>query len=566
MEQDRKLVRPPFDSDGNVVWTTEEKPMKRKALRWWLLLIPLGLICVIGLGTLLYRSSQRKTPQELCRAALRDAFEESVGYREPMMKVMHIEELAEYLRDKPTDVGIGIQLRSTDMTPADIGMEDLLGDIRFSEFNGMGFAFVNSYDDEAYSLDVRFAVSALTLSVLQLRYGSGELQIASPKILKSVLTVPLADAPAQWKQSAAWSLLSDADRETAQKVVELGFGYGKRALTIGRTFRDAIVAAYPGGASEIDRMVDAIRYEQLKDEKGKEVTERLIVGNEKVPCYIFRIDTDEDMFREIADKLSGILQSLAGSIAIGSDGDHNNSENKGEAAGSSLAAGIAAEKGKLSWRLAPQPDGGNGIEVLAYVTKEGELAQLTAEVHGFLGEKPANLVLKLKCLGADDPQDKLQLTINGDIGGEEFELSAKKTITSNTRSVVSKSFDITLKMPGMDQIGLSGTASYSIAAGLFNWTANVTDRGKTLGTLTLNADCNFKSGWEMDISNLTYRDRATDKYVTLYGQLKVTPSRYGVLSPEGEKVPLLTMSEEKAKEVLEQGKSQVQWYINQLFH
>ena len=72
--------------------------------------------------------------------------------------------------------------------------------------------------------------------------------------------------------------------------------------------------------------------------------------------------------------------------------------------------------------------------------------------------------------------------------------------------------------------------------------------------------------WQMDISNLTYRDRATDKHVTMYGQLKVTPSRNGVLSPEGEKVPLLTMSEEKAKEILEQGKSQVQWYINQLFN
>ena len=565
MEQDRKLVRPPFDSDGNVVWTTEEKPMKKKALRRWLLLIPLGLICVIGLGTLIYRATRRKTPQELCRAALRDAFEESVGYREPMMKVMHIEELADYLREIPTDVGIAIQLRNTDMTPADLGLEDMLGSMRFSDYNGMGFAFVNSYDDDAYSLDVRLAVSALTLSVLQLRYDNGELQIASPKILKSVLTVPMADAPAQWKQAAAWSLLSEADREAAQRVVGLGFGYGTRALALGRAFRDAIVAAYPGGASEIDRMVDAIRYEQLKDAKGKEVTERLIVGSEKVPCYIFRIDTDEEMFKEIAGKLSGIIESLAGSIAAVPGTKQYAGGNTGDATGSSVA-GLSAAKGKFSWRLEPQPDGGNGIEVLAYVTKEGELAQLTAEVHGFLNEKPANLTAKLKCLGADDPQDKLQLTISGDIGGEEFELSAKKTITSNTRSVVSKSFDFTLKMPGMDQVGLNGTASYSISTGLFEWTANVTNRGKALGTLSLNAECNFKSCWDMSVSSLTYRDRATDKYVTLYGQLKVAPSRNGVLIPEGEKVPLLTMSEEKAKELMEQGRSQVQWYIRQLFN
>ena len=94
----------------------------------------------------------------------------------------------------------------------------------------------------------------------------------------------------------------------------------------------------------------------------------------------------------------------------------------------------------------------------------------------------------------------------------------------------------------------------------------MTNRGKTLGTISLNADLNYKSGWDMDVAYLTYRDRATDKHITLYGQLKVSPSRNGELNLEGEKVPLLTMSEEKAKEILEQGKSQVKWYINQLFN
>ena len=544
MEQDRKLVRPPFDSDGNVVWTTEEKPMKKKALQWWVWLIPVGLICVIGICVLIYRSANRRTPQELCRDALRDALEESVGYREPMMKVMRVEELAGYLRDMPTEVGLSLQLQNTNMTLADLGIGSAENTTKLSDYRGMGLTFLTVYDGKASSVDVRFAVSALSLSVIQARYEKGELLIASPKLIKEVLSVPVADVSGQWKQAAAWTLLEEADREAAQKVIGLGVDYGSRAIAILKSARDTIVAAYPGGESQLDRIVDAISYEQLKDDKGKELTERIVVGSEKIPCYVFQIQVDEQTFYDVADRLAAAIGKVAG--GEGSDGS------------------AAAEAFHNAWKLDPQPDGGNGVKVLAYVTKDGELAQITADVNGFVNGKTAHFTAKLRCMGSEDPQDKLFLTINGDVDGQLYELSAKKT-TKADRSRVSSQFDISLMIPGRDTVGLTGTATYNISAGILEVTTNITRRGMSVATLELSADCTYKNSWSMKIRELTYRDRGSGNFLTLYGQFAVSPSRDGVLNPEGEKINLLTMPEEKAKEIKQEAIDQVNWYMKQFF-
>lgn len=509
--------------------------MKKKALRWWVWLIPVGLICVIGIGVLLYRSANRKTPQELCRSALRDALEEAIGYREPLMKAMHAEDLAGYLKDTPTDVGLSLQLQNTDMTLADFGFGSAENSPALSGYRGMGFTFITSYDGQAVSVDTRFAVSALSLSVIQMRYANGELTLASPKIIKEVLSLPIGDAAEQWRQSSLWELLPEADRESAQTMVGAGIDYGKKALALGKNVRDAIISAYPGGESALDELVDAISYEQLKNDDGKELTERIVVGSEKVPCYVFRINLDEEAFYDIADRISAAL-------------------------------GITheTEPGKRAWRLTPQPDGGNGINLLAYVTKEGELAQMTAEVDGFVSEKPAHFTMKLRCMGSEDPQDKILLNINGDVDGEEYELSAKKTVKAD-RSRVSSMFEISVKVPGMDQYGLSGSATYNISGGLLEVTANAVRQGKTIGTVDLSAECTYKTGWDMKIRELTYRDRASEKFITLYGQLSIGPSRDGVLDPAGEKVSLLTLTGEQAQAIMQEAIDQINWYYRQFF-
>lgn len=535
MEQDRKLVRPPFDSEGNVVWTTEEKPIKKQALRWWYALIPIGLICVIGLGILLYRQANRKTPQELCRSALRDALSEAIGYREPLMKAMHIEEMAGYLREMPTDVALSFHIQNSNMTLADFGFGDPETADKLTDYRGMGLALIGTYDGDAVSLDTRFAVSALSLSVIQMRYDDGDLTIASPKFIKEALVVPLAKVPGQWKEAAAWSLLPENDRIAAQGVVESGLSYGSQLLAIGRNVRDVIVSAYPDGDSALDHLVDAITYEQLKNKDGKELTEHIVVGSEKTACYVFRINVDEKEFYDIADRIGS---AIGGKTMV--DAVHN------------------------AWRLEPQADGGNGLEVLAYVTKDGELAQLTAEVNGYVGEKKAHFSVKLRCMGADDPQDKLILTANGDIGGEVYELTAKKTVTAD-RSRVSSQFDVTLALPGMEPFGINGSATYAIGSGLFDITANTVQNGKTTGTLHLAAECTYKTSWDMRINELTFTDSKTDKFLSLYGQFYVSPSRNGVLMPEGERLQFLDMTPEDVQAVYDEALSQVNWYMRQFF-
>ena len=544
MTENRKLVRPPFDSDGNVVWTTEEKPMKKKALQWWVWLIPAGLICVIVLGVFLYRSANRKTPEELCRDALRDAFEEALGYREPMMKAMHTEDLAGYLKKTPTDVGLALQIQNTNLTLADFGFgeRDEEGNIKdpdnspkLLDYRGMGLAFITTYDGDAVSLDTRFAVSALSLSVAQLRYADGELRFASPKIINEVISVPLKDVKDQWKDAPVWALLSEDTRKAAQNLGEAGFAYGAQGFAIAKNVRDAIVSSYPGGDSAWDRMVDAVSYEQLKDENGKELTERVVVGSEKVPCYVFDLKVDEKTFYDIAERIG---------TAIGGQG--------------------TAEAVRNAFRLTPDADGGNGVKVLAYVTKEGELAQLTAEVNGTVGEKQAHFSAKLRCMGTEDPQDKLFLTLNGDVGGEVYELSAKKTVTAD-RSRVSTDFDISLRVPGMEQVGLNGRATYNIGGGILKVYANATVMGKTVAALDLSAECTYKNSWDMRINDLTITNRTNDKFLTLYGQFSVSQSKSGVMELTGDIVPLLTMTEEQAKAIVQEATDQINWYIRQFF-
>ena len=535
MEENRRLVRPPFDSDGNVVWTTEEKPAKKKALRWWLWLIPIGLICVIGIGVLIYRSANRKTPQELCRSALRDAFSETFGYREPMMKAMHFEELADNLRKMPTDVGFSLQLSNTDMTLEDLGITGMGDMFSLSDMRGMGLGLAVTYDGKAVMFDTKFAVSALSLSVLQSYYGNGELLITSPKFISKVLTIPTSQLADGWMDSEAWSLVPESNREPVKAVIAKGIDFGKQAFSMGKSLRKSLLAAYPGGESALDSFVDSIRYEQLKDAKGKDKTERLTVGSEKVECCGFRILTDEEKFYSVAERIVTVI------------------------AGESAAKAV-----RTSWKLTPGEDGGNGVDVFAYVTKDGELAQLTAEAKGTADNVPAAFSVNFRCVGSDNPQDSIILSIKGDIGGQVYDVNLKKDVKAD-RSRVTSNFDLAMNIPGRSPIGLNGSFTYTVSGGLLAGTVNTVSKGKTSGTLTVSAECTYKNNWDMRVSELRYEDRDTNKYISLYGQVSVGPARYAVAEPTGERVPLLTMTAEQAQDIFTEAKNQLEWYYRQFF-
>ena len=184
----------------------------------------------------------------------------------------------------------------------------------------------------------------------------------------------------------------------------------------------------------MDHLLGAIEYEQCKDAKGKVLTEMVIIGSEKVPCYVFRIQVNEDEFYEMASAVAG---------AVG-----------GESA--------VAEVHK-AWKLAPDASDpeDNGVRVFAYVTKAGELAKLTAEVSGLVYGKPAKVNAELLCVGEEDPQDKMYLTVKADIDGKSYGLDAKKTVNA-TRARVSSRIEVSLQLPDMPQYGFNAAINYNM--------------------------------------------------------------------------------------------------------
>lgn len=532
MEQEQKLVRPPFDENGNVVWTDEEKPMKKRALRLWMILLPLGLICVIGAGILLYRATHKQTPQELCRSALRDAFADGFGYKEPMMKALHVADLADILGRGATDVGISLSLRGTNLTLGDLGIKaDSYANRALSDYTGFGFGMNIGYENGAVGVDFRGAISALSLSLVKAYYNDGMLYVASPKLLSEVITVPTAEMPARWDSLPIWGVLPADTADNVKATAGKGVDIAKEVILAAGRIRNALLSAYPGGESAIDDIINGIHYEQQKDEKGNPVTESVVVGSEKVPCYIFRIEVEEERFYRAVDVMAK---------AVGGD------------AAAAFAHG--------AWKL-DRSDGGNGVQVLAYVTKGGELTRLTADVKGFVSDVPAGITATLRCMGTEDPQDKIYLTVTADVGGKEYEFSLKKTVTA-TRQRVSSQIEASLKLPDRPQYGVNANITYQIATEMLELTGNTVYRGDTVGTLKLVAECNFRNCWEMNFTELSFEDRYNGKYANFSGRFVCAPTKYGPEKPEGVEVSLLTLTPEDAQAMVQEGLDKIEWYYD----
>ena len=529
MEENRKLVRPPFDEEGNVIWTDEEKPTKKKALRWWVWLIPVGLICVIGLGVLLYKSAHRKTPQELCRAALKDAFADGLGYREPMMKALHMQDLADIFAEGPTDIGVSLSLRDTNLSLGDLGAGDSTR--KLSDYAGFGFGVNVGIDGENVGVDLRGSISALSLSLLKAFYDGDTIYLTSPKLLKEVLAAKVSEIPGAWENAPLWEMLPAERRDSAKSLAQSGFSLLDKGYTLLQNIRKALAATYPADESVVDRIVAAIRYEQMKDAKGNERTEMVVVGSEKVPCYVFRIQVDEDEFYKIADVIAN---------AVGGAG--------------------AAETVHGAWRLRPEGDG-NGVEVFAYVTKGGELARLTAEVTGYAWDKPATITADLQCTGSEDLQDRMYLTVTADIDGKKYTFDAKKTVSAS-RTRVSSKIELSLQLPDKPQYGANASINYNVSGAILDVEANTVYQGDTVGTMRVTAECNYKNGWEMKFDSLSFEDRYNGKNATFSGRIAFAPTQYAPEKPEGEQYNLLTLTPEQANEMIQEGIDQLEWYYN----
>ncbi len=514
-----------------MVWTTEEKPITKKALRWWVWLIPVGLICVIVTAIAIYRAANHMTPEELCRFAVKDALSDTVGVTEPVLKAMNAPELMSILKSEQKSVSMYVRLDDTSMTAEDYGLESLLGDRELSDFSGAGVMLRGRFGKEGTAFDFRGAFSVLSLSLLSGYRSGSTILLTSPKLISEVISIDMSTISEQWKESELWKLLPDNAETTGTELVETGLQWKTRLTPITRQIRGVLAAFSDGTDGFADRLLDEMTYEQVTDADGKEKTERIVVGSEKTPCYVYRMTISEDR-----------LYKLAESAAVARKGEDGRA------------------KLRDLWKFS---DGYPGeTDIFLYVTKAGQLAMLTTEISGTLGTKPVSFTLTVHCSGADNPQDKTELQFDVNYGDDLYALRIVKQ-SNNTRSYAKTRLDVTLSVNGT-VYGLNGSVTYEKSDDTMQLEANLVDEGNTVGTMKFTADCSDKDGYSVKLRNWTFTNRFNGKDGTLYGEFKANTEDEEPEPPKGTRYDPVTMTEQQARDIFEEGKSQAEWYLKTL--
>ena len=272
-------------------------------------------------------------------------------------------------------------------------------------------------------------------------------------------------------------------------------------------------------------------YEQVTDADGKEKTERIVVGSEKTPCYVYRMTISKDR-----------LYKLAESAAVARKGEDGRA------------------KLRDLWKFS---DGYPGeTDIFLYVTKAGQLAMLTTEISGTLGTKPVSFTLTVHCSGADNPQDKTELQFDVNYGDDLYALRIVKQ-SNNTRSYAKTRLDVTLSVNGT-VYGLNGSVTYEKSDDTMQLEANLVDEGNTVGTMKFTADCSDKDGYSVKLRNWTFSNRFNGKDGTLYGEFKANTEDEEPEPPKGTRYDPVTMTEQQARDIFEEGKSQAEWYLKTL--
>ncbi len=531
MAEERNLIRPPFDEEGNVVWTTEEKPITKKALRWWVWLIPIGLICVIVTAIVIYRAANHMSPEELCRFAVRDALSDTVGVTEPVLKAMNATGLMSILKAEQKSVSMYVRMDDTSMTAADYGLDSLLGDRNLSDFSGAGVMLRSQFGKEGTAFDFRGAFSVLSLSLLSGYRSGSTLLLTSPKLISEVISIDTSTLSEQWKDLEIRKLLPDNAQTKVTELIETGLQWKTRLTPIAQELR-AVLAAFSGGTDGFaNRLLDEMTYEQVMDADGKEMTERIVVGSEKTPCYVYRMTISEER-----------LYDLAESAAVARKGEDGRA------------------KLRDLWHFS---DGYRGeTDIFLYVTKAGQLAMLTTEISGTLGAKPVSFTLTVHCSGADNPQDKTDLQFDVKYGDDLYALRIVKQ-SNDTRSYAKTRLDATVSVNGT-VYGLNGAVTYEKGDDTMQLEANLVDEGNTVGTMKFTADCSVGEEYSIKLRNWTFTNRFNGKDGKLYGEFKANAEDKEPEPPKGTRYELSTMTEQQAREIFEEGKSQAEWYLKTL--
>lgn len=528
MDSEKKLTRPPFDEHGYAMWEADAPEHgKKQTPRWWI--VPAGLLVVAVVAAILVWSLRPKyTPEELCMHAIADAFFDTFGYEEPLVKELGLSDAADMISGGRYEGEIQLNYRDSNIDIADTSAGKWLSNkgipTDISILSGFGVSTdFSAWDDISFGR-LRLSYGGIKLSVLEGYAAQGDVYVASPKLLTKVLKVDTERLPQEWESMALWSLLSE-EQQTNGKALVSDLLAGANDLKGQLTDAEGVFyAAFDTTGAFLDDILSCYTYEVAVDENGKALTKKFPVGSKKEACQGYVVRGDGKALGELLCR----------------------------------AFGLEAESIVISGTDAGQ------MEAMVYLTKDAELVFLETTISVRIGKNVYAFDIEVQCSGDEDPQHNAEMCIGVSGDGVVLELTLKKN-TKVSRETVNSRISGELVVGAEEEAesyGIVLTTEYSRMTGGLSIEANTYWDEETVGAFETYGTLVWEEGGlVLELGKMTFRNTFNGEELVLGLKVALRPLTEAPRLPQ-DTVDVLSMSEEDARSLWEELYSNLKWYLN----
>ncbi|MBO4766800.1 MAG: hypothetical protein J5532_05830 [Lachnospiraceae bacterium] len=515
--------RPPFDENGYAAYETTKKNVKRTPLRW---IIPAGILCVVAVIALII-IFRPKDPEKVCKKAIKDAFSDSFGAGDPLIKELGVDAVRKTLESKDFTIDTILAIQSakaaegTDLYNLTqiVGMkpEDI------PESLGVGIT-VESRKDEGFHVKLALTLSSIRLVLGRLWGNESEIIISAPRLASESLRANYSELFAGWYDNPAWSLVDEDDRQSTKDDVREFLDRYKIIAILSRFIDGNSPLVYIGqGYDEaMDNLLKKFTFSEAKNASGKRVQEKFHVGGEYILSYGYHAAIDAE---EICKRIRAVT-------------------------------GLSADDFK------PAP-GKETMEALLYITRRGELISISLETEIIVKGKTVPLTCSYVASGELDPQDRFTLSFQTEIDGNPFAIKVSKETVKNAYEVRSR-WDGELKMNG-SSYAINLQSSYDSSSKQITVNAKTFWDGVSIGTMEAKGEVKPQEEYSMDFRTMKFHDTFSGTDLDLSWKFTVSPKEddFSTAPPVGS-LDINRMSEEEWQAFYEEVKDNLDAYMEYL--